>query len=78
MTSRWPYMTSLDFEKDAVWFMVDPRPRLHAIDIMMYKVGQTKGKYVGRFADDLSEWSVRDMLRKEFGLSEDDDDEEEN
>ena len=72
MTSRWPYKTPLDFEKDGVWFMVDPRPRLHAIDITMYKVGQTKGKYVGRFADDLSEWSVRDMLRKQFKLSKTD------
>ena len=60
--------TSIDF-KDNKSILIVPRPRLHAIDVTLHEAGK-RTKFVGRFSDNLSEWTITKMMVEDYGLVE--------
>ncbi len=56
---------------------VTHRPKLKAIDLNRYDEGKRRSTYLGRYSDDLSKWTVTDMMKKKYKLEEEDEGEEE-
>lgn len=74
----WTDGETISFDNDDVVVHVRTHPRLHCIDVYYWNVNRKNHKFIGRFEDRMSEWSVRNALMEnhpELGLKYTEEDE---
>lgn len=58
-------MINLDLDGNE-WIAVFVKPKIHALDVFIDGINRKKKTYVGRFADNLSEWDITHIVETAY------------